>query len=52
MPLNRYYYKDSITTFRAEDASSILGKIVTENQFDVNAEQRDAWISQTEILKK
>jgi len=52
MPLNRYYYKDSIAPFRAEDAASILGKIVTENQFDLNAEQRDAWISQTEILKK
>jgi hypothetical protein len=50
--MSRYFYKETISNFISEDSSTILGRIVEQNQFDLNPQQRDAWIGQTEILKE
>ena len=49
--MSRYFYTDTISNFIKENPAAILGHIVEKNQFDLNVQQKDAWISQTEILR-
>lgn len=49
--MSRFYYKESIAGFCEEGAANILGRIVREYSFDLNSQQKEAWISQTELLK-
>ena len=51
MPLNRYYYSDSIRTFLTSSPEEILGKLARSNEFDLGQTQRDAWLEQITILQ-
>jgi len=50
--LHRYFYADSISAFVNKPENQILGILTASNQFDLTANQRDAWISQIRILKE
>jgi hypothetical protein len=50
--LSRSYYFVDITKFLEEPIYSILGKLVKNHQFDLEEQQRNAWIREIEILKK
>jgi len=45
------YYQDSIKSFLVTSPANILGKLTQENKFALEGTQRDAWVSQIEILK-
>lgn len=48
---NRYYYAENIRSFLNEDANSILGKLVSASEFDVEIDQREAWRHSIDLLK-
>lgn len=45
------YYKNSISAFLHEPSNSILGTLTSNSDFDVTKTQREAWVSQIEILQ-
>jgi hypothetical protein len=47
----RAYFSDSISAFLDDATDSILGRLVQSCSFSVESTQRDAWLSQIEILK-
>src|SRR5688500_13929512 len=49
--MKRAFFSDSIAGFLDQSADSILGKLVQSGSFSVEPTQRDAWLSQIEILK-
>ena len=49
--MKRAYYSDNISTFLNERSSSILGKLTEHHEFALEDLQRNAWISQINILK-
>lgn len=49
--MSRAYYSDSIDSFRATDSHTILGLLAKNHHFALEELQRDAWITQIEILK-
>jgi hypothetical protein len=49
--MKRAFFSDSIAEFLDQRADSILGKLVQSGSFSVETTQRDAWLSQIEILK-
>lgn len=49
--MRRAYYSATITEFCSEKPQTILGKIAEKNDFDLNLQQRDAWLGQTQILQ-
>jgi len=46
------FYKNSIANFYIESLESILGTLTKNSDFDVTRTQREAWISQIQILKE
>ena len=50
--MSRSYYFVDITKFLEEETYSILGKLAKNHQFDLEEQQRNAWIREIEILKK
>lgn len=46
------YYHDSIKTFCQRPTDEILGKLASENRFELSIAQRDSWQSQIQLLKK
>ncbi len=50
--MKREFYSSSIKNFLSTDSDWILVKLVNNSTFDVNQNQRDAWIEQIKILKK
>jgi hypothetical protein len=49
--MKRAYFHDSIDGFLEESTDSILGKLARAGSFSVESNQRDAWVSQIEILR-
>lgn len=47
----RSYYSSSIRVFLDKPADSILGNLIKNNQFNLEEQQRNAWISEITILK-
>lgn len=50
--MKRYYYSDEIAAFLDKPPKSILGSLVASNEYPLEMTQRDAWLSQIEILKR
>lgn len=48
----RSYYDSEINSFLNEDNYSILGKLIAAHPFQLEESQRNAWISEIDILKK
>ena len=49
--MSRFYYKNNIALFLIETTESILGKLSANNQFALEEQQRNSWITQIESLK-
>ena len=50
--MSRSYYSGDITEFLEDPTYLILGKLTRNNPFDLEEQQRNAWIGEIEILKK
>lgn len=50
--MRRAYYSDTIAAFLDRAPTDILGTLVQNSQFAVEAPQRDAWLEQVSILKR
>jgi len=50
--MKRWFYSSSISNFINSSKEEILGKLSTENEFDLLRNQRDAWNDQIDILKE
>ena len=46
------YYSSDFENFMAESTDQILGKLARSNQFDLEEQQRNAWINEIAILKE
>jgi hypothetical protein len=49
--MQRYYYSDSIAAFLGKNEDTILGTLLTANEFPLEMTQRDAWLAEIQILK-
>ncbi len=49
--MNRYYYSNSIKNFIKEDITEIIGQLAINNEFNLEQNQRDAWIEEIRILR-
>ena len=45
------YYQDAIETFNRTSSDQVLGRLANQNKFSLEGTQRDAWVSQIEILQ-
>lgn len=45
------YFADSIAEFLRADATTILGRLTSASAFSVDLTQRDAWLSEIDLLK-
>lgn len=52
MKTNRCYYSESISNFRVQDESFVLGQLASRNAFSLEEKQRNAWQSQIRKLKE
>lgn len=50
--MNRYFYSDKITKFCAKSVQEILGFLAQNNDFSFEANQKEAWIQEINILKE
>jgi len=50
--MKRAYYSDSINNFKKSSTTEIIGILSINNQFALEQTQREAWISEINILKK
>ena len=50
--MGRSYYSKSISHFLTDDATSILGELTRNHEFNLEEQQKNAWIKQIEILKE
>ena len=49
--MERFYYSDTVEDFLDSEDSSVIGTLATNNEFSLDATQRDAWIEQIRVLK-
>lgn len=49
--LNRCFYSDKIEDFIDKPETQILGILSSQNQFELETAQRDAWVTEIRILK-
>ena len=49
--MERFYYSDTVEGFLDAEDSSVIGTLATNNEFALDATQRDAWIEQIRVLK-
>ena len=50
--MNRAYYSDSISIFLTTSPEEIIGKIALKNEFAMEQAQKDAWLSEINILRE
>ncbi len=50
--MNRSYYSNTITEFLSTDSQQIIGLLSLNNTFALETTQRDAWLTQIEILRE
>src|SRR5215471_712683 len=48
--LNAYYAAD-VSTFLAADGRAVLGEVAANSSFAIDPDQRDAWVSQIQLLQ-
>lgn len=48
----RSYYSSQVQTFLEESTDQILGRLARSNQFDLEEQQRNAWVAEITILKE
>jgi hypothetical protein len=49
--MKRYYYGDPIAAFLEKGQDTLLGSLVTNNEYPLEMTQRDAWLEEIHILK-
>jgi hypothetical protein len=49
--MKRYYYGDPIFTFLDTNQATILGSLLASNEYPLEMTQRDAWLSEIQILQ-
>src|SRR5262245_19663622 len=49
--MKRYYYGDSVGGFLAADRDTILGALTANHEYPLAPDQRDAWLTQIELLQ-
>jgi hypothetical protein len=49
--VERFYYSDFVEGFLDTEVSSVIGTLATNNEFSLDATQRDAWVEQIRVLK-
>lgn len=49
--MSRSYYEGNICSFLIQSTDEIIGQMTNAHHFDLDQKQRDAWISQINILK-
>src|SRR5437763_286603 len=49
--MKRFYYSDPIAAFIEKEQASILGTLITHNEYPLELTQRDAWLAEIDILK-
>ncbi len=49
--MKRAYYQNHISNFLTDDKEKILGELVSNNHFDLDIQQKNAWFKQIENLK-
>ncbi|MBR4824764.1 MAG: hypothetical protein IKZ86_08185, partial [Spirochaetaceae bacterium] len=49
--MSRYYYRNSIKDFLKDSENEILGRLSFDNSFDLNSEQKNAWVYEISIMK-
>lgn len=49
--MSRFYYKNNITAFLEEPTESILGKLAASNEFALEEQQRNSWVTQIDLLR-
>ena len=47
----RSYYSQDLEDFFTDNTDFILGKLTKNHQFDLEEQQRNAWVKQIDILK-
>src|SRR6187455_2544142 len=52
MAIKRYYYSDSIVNFLTSDISTIIGELASNNEFNSEISQINAWECQIKVLKE
>lgn len=50
--MQRYYYSATCASFISQDVNSILGRLSSDNEFDLTLEQRGAWIEEIAVMKE
>ena len=50
--IKRAYYSNTISSFLKDNSSKIIGELSIKHDFSVDELQKNAWIKQTELLKK
>lgn len=50
--MQRSYYSNSIANFLKSSADEVIGKLATNNEFDLVETQKFAWLEQIQILKR
>jgi hypothetical protein len=48
--LNAYYAAD-VSTFLDADGRAVLGEVASNSSFAIDPDQRDAWVSQIQLLQ-
>lgn len=49
--MKRSYYQNTTDKFLTEDSNSIFGQLAKNHQYDLEDQQKNAWLNQIEILK-
>jgi hypothetical protein len=49
--MKRYYYGDAVCAFLAKDPGTILGVLSANHEYALEPTQRDAWLTQIELLQ-
>lgn len=50
--MKRCFYDDSISSFLNRKEEEILGVLSRDNVFDLQLEQRDAWLEEIDVMKR
>jgi hypothetical protein len=49
--MKRYYYGDTVGAFLEKEHDTILGSLLTSNEYPLEMTQRDAWLAEIQILQ-
>lgn len=49
--MSRFYYKNTILGFLADDTNLILGELTSNHEFSLEEQQKNSWLTQIGLLK-